>query len=242
MNLFCFVLTQTSSPVGPDGAPIAVPNQPDPSQYFIDLPHYINSFWDMIVNISWIEAIVCIAFSLVYLIYGWRVFRLLVTINFMAIGLALGVAAGEKLGSPLWGGIIGSIVLAVVTYPFMKYCVSILGALAGAFLGACLWRTGQLPDAIIWCGALGGLIAGGFMAFTSFKHSIMMFSALQGAVFLSIGAMALLNDFPNLSGHLAKIVFTNVSILPLTFILPTAMGILYQQKLIKQEKNWSIPE
>lgn len=242
MHLF-LILAQAADPagpMGPDGTPVTVPNQAIPPAFFSRLP--INEIWQTIVNISWLQAVVCVAFALIYLIYGWRVFKALVIINFAVLGMMLGKILGGKLGSPLWGGIFGTFLMAIVTWPFMKYCVAVLGALAGAILGGALWRTGALPDPLIWCGALAGLIAGGFLAFSSFKFSIMLFTALQGSVFLSIGLLALLNDYPNLSAYLAHTVYTEVYFLPLLVIIPTFASILFQQRLLKKEEKWAIPE
>lgn len=239
-SFFSCLLAQSNTPLGPDGQPVSAAEQPDPAQFFVELP--INDIWDTIVNISWAQALVCVAFAMIYLVYGWRVFKILVALNFVVLGLIVGRLAGERLGSPQWGGILGSFTMLLLTYPFMKYCVSALGALAGAILGAAIWRTAQLPDELIFCGAVGGLVAGGFLAFTSFKYSIIMFTSLQGAVFLSIGSLALLNEYPNFSGYLAEAIYTNVSILPLTVIVPTLFGVWFQKKLIKEEKNWAIPD
>jgi len=238
MNYLVQILAQASAPTGPDGNPVIVPNQEVPESFFGTLP--INEIWDKIVNLSWMQAMVFVAFAIIYLIYGWRVFKALVMINFAALGLLAGRFVGTKLGSPLWGGIMGTFCMALVSWPFMKYCVSVLGALAGAILGGAIWRTAMLPDPLMWCGALAGLIAGGFLAFSSFKFSIMLFTSLQGSVFLTIGGLALLNDYPNLGGHLAKAVYSHVFILPILVIAPTVVGILFQQKLLKQEDNWAI--
>ena len=240
MNFLSFILAQAAAPVGPDGNPILIPEQSVPLSFFGELP--INDLWRCIVNVSWMQAVVFLAFAAIYLVYGWRVFKALVVINFAALGLVAGQYVGGRLGSPLWGGIMGVFLMAMVTWPFMKYCVSILGALAGAILGGALWRTGMLPDPLMWCGALAGLIAGGFLAFSSFKFSIMLFTSLQGSVFLAIGVLALLNDYPDLGAHLAKAVYSHGFLLPSLVIVPTIVGILFQQKLLKQEENWAIPE
>ena len=99
-----------------------------------------------------------------------------------------------------------------------------------------------LPDQLIWCGALSGLIAGGFLAFSSFRISIMLFSSLQGAVALAVGLLALLNDYPNLGAHVARAVYSNAFFLPMLLLVPTAIGLYFQQKLLRAEPDWSPPE
>jgi hypothetical protein len=222
-----------------NGSDAAAQNGEIPSTFMGELP--MNDIWDFIVNVSWLQAVVYVAFGIIYLIYGWRVFKALVVINFSIMGLFLGMTLGNKLGSPLWGGIIGTASLGICTWPFMKYCVAVLGAIAGAVLGAAIWRTATLPDPLIWCGALAGLIAGGFLAFSSFKNSIMLFSSLQGSVFMVIGILALLNDYPNFSTDLSNAVNQHVFLLPSLLIVPTIAGFLFQQKLLKKENDWALP-
>jgi hypothetical protein len=85
-------------------------------------------------------------------------------------------------------------------------------------------------------------VAGGFMAFSSFKFSIMLFTSLQGSVFLAIGLLALLNDYPRLSSHLAVIVYSHGYFLSLAVVIPTVFSILLQRKLLSKQPNWAMPE
>ena len=201
-----------------------------------------DSFWQFIVNISWLQAVFAVAFGIIYLVYGWRVFKVLVVINLAIIGLFLGKYVGALLGSPLWGAIVGTFILGVFSWSFMKYAVAVLGGIAGAILGAALWRTGGLPDHLLDDGALVGLIAGGFLAFSSFRMSIMFFTSLQGSAFVVIGALALLNDYPDLGFRVTSAVQNSAYILPLLVLIPTFGGILFQKYLLSNEESWAMPE
>lgn len=202
----------------------------------------LDDIWQFIVNVSWLEAAVFVAFGAIYLAYGWRIFKALVVINYAAIGLYLGIYLGDKLGSGLWGGIIGAFTLGTACYPFMKFAISMLGAIAGGVLGAALWRIMTLPDPLIWAGALAGLVAGGLLAFSSFKSSIMLFTSLQGSMFIVVGMLALLSDYPQLGQHITDAVYAHVFLLPALLVVPTVSGIFFQAKLLKLESDWAMPE
>jgi hypothetical protein len=202
----------------------------------------IDKIWNGIAGLNWLQAAMIIAFGTIYLIYGWRIFKALVVINFAIIGMFVGIRIGERLGSPLWGGIMTTAILGTLSWPFMKYSVSVLGALAGVVLGAAVWRALPLPENLIWCGALAGLIAGGFMAFSSFKISIILITSFQGAAFVVIGALALLYDYPSLGQHISDAVYSHVFLLPALLLGPTIGGIYFQQKLLKEENKWAMPE
>ena len=230
-----FLVANPAGPIGPNGAPLQHEPAPPPESFFGEVP--IEQIWAFIDKLTWLQAVMIMATGVIYLIYGWRLFRALVVLNFAMMGLIAGIVLGKQLGSPLWGGILGTFMLGIVAYPFMKYAVAVLGGLAGAVLGAALWRTVTLPDALVWVGALAGLVAGGFLAFSSFKFSVMIFSSLQGAACLVVGLLALLNDYPQLSEHIANAVYTKAFLLPVMLLFATSIGIFFQQRLLKLKTN-----
>ena len=241
MNDLISMLAQTAPTPSPIPSPDVAPVLPANLTAFLERLRTDNLL-QLIVNISWLEAAVCIAFGIIYLTYGWRVYKALVVINFAGIGLFVGMFIGRKLGSPLWGGMIGTFAAATFSWPFRKYCVSVLGGLAGTVICASLWRMMNLPEMYLWCGALVGLVAGGLLVFSSFKISVLFFTSLQGSMFVVIGALALINDYPELGIRLNQAVNGHVFVLPMLFILPTAIGMFFQQKLLKQEADWAMPE
>ena len=136
----------------------------------------------------------------------------------------------------------GALMFGAVSWPFMKYAVSALGAISGAVLGGALWRTIGFPPDLTWCGAMFGLVAGGFLAFSSFKMSIIFFTSLQGSAFLVIGVLALLHDYPNFGMRLSEAIASKVYLLPLTLVCPTFASIVFQQYLLRHEEEWTMPE
>jgi len=170
MNVALRLLAQTN---GDSGGGTGA-NGVIPSAFLTEID--CNRIWECIGQISWLEAAVFIAFGFIYVLYGWRMFRALVVINFAAIGLYAGMFFGGQLGSALWGGLMGATLMSLFCWPFMKYSIAILGALAGGILGGALWLLIGLPQPLIWCGALAGLVAGGLLVFSSYKTSIMLFT------------------------------------------------------------------
>lgn len=238
MNNLMLMLAESESLAVPTTT--NAPDQNIPATFLGRLP--IDEMWQFVSKISWLEAVVFVAFGIIYLIYGWRVFKALVVINFAVLGMYSGIFLGAKLGSAIWGGIIGTAFLGASSLPFMKYSISVMGALAGTILCGAFWRIIGLPDALIWCGALTGLIAGGLLVFSSFKISIMLFTSLQGSMFIVIGVLALLSGYPNLSEHLTYAIYSYVFFLPTLVVVPTISGMIFQQRLLKQEADWAMPE
>jgi hypothetical protein len=243
MDLMDIILAQgngATPPAVPDGVIVPPVDQTVPPSFLGRMP--VDEFWQAVVKLGWLESIICIAFAAIYLMYGWRVFKVLVVLNCGLIGLFVGRILGTKLGSPLWGALMGTTIISLLSLPFIKYSVAVLGALAGAVMGAAIWRVATLPEPLIWSGALAGLVAGGFLAFSSFKVSVMLFTSLQGSAFLAMGSLALLNDYPDFSVPVATAVYNRVFLLPLLLIVPTIIGVIFQQMLLKREAKWAMPE
>ena len=123
----------------------------------------IDFIWEQINTLSWFHAVLAISFGVVYLLYGWRIFKALTVICFGLIGMFFGISLAKGMGNPsavMWGGFFGLIILASLSVPLMKYCISLLGAIAGGILTGAVWVACGLPDLFLWAGALAGVIFG----------------------------------------------------------------------------------
>ena len=91
----------------------------------------LDAIWEQITALSWLQAVLAISFGIVYLLYGWRIFKILVIISFGLLGMFAGIYSSRLVPiSEVWGGIIGLVALAVLAVPLMKWAVCILGAVA----------------------------------------------------------------------------------------------------------------
>ena len=77
----------------------------------------LDFIWEQVTSLSWLQAVIGISFGMVYLLYGWRIFRILVVISFGLAGLYLGMLAGQKFGNQqnnmqLWCAVLGTFAMA----------------------------------------------------------------------------------------------------------------------------------
>ena len=203
----------------------------------------VELIWKQITSLGLVEALTFLSFGSVCLLYGWRVFKILVVICFGLIGLVIGMTITERIvsvNSQLAGGLIGMGIIAVLSVPLMKWAVSLLGALAGAILASAVWYAFNLPENIIWAGALTGFVAGGMISFIIFKIAIMLFTSLGGSVLMASGVMALLYLYPKTAPQIQDIVFNKRWFLPIVIVIPTIIGAILQNKFCKDSKDWEI--
>ena len=205
----------------------------------------LNFIWQQITDLSWLHAVVAISVGIVYMLYGWRIFRVLVVICFGLAGMFLGSFAGRHFGSPIWGGLTGLVLLAIVSVPLMKWCVAALGAVAGGALTGAVWYACELPLDYIWAGVIIGVVAGGLMSFILLKTSVMLFTGLGGSIIMMVGVLALVYQYETQvlnppTQHIYNSVYYNQWFLPVVVILPTIIGMIMQNSFIKHERDWEI--
>lgn len=208
----------------------------------------LDFIWEQITSLTWLQAVIGISFGMVYLLYGWRIFRILVVISFGLAGMYLGMLAGQHFGNQqgnmqLWGGVLGMLALSILSMNLMRWGVSVLGAAAGGIVTGGLWYAFGLPEQYIWAGAIIGVVAGGMMSFILLKVSVMLFTSLGGSLIVGVNFLALLHIYQtqvmNPSNNNIQDMFYNKTwFLPMIIILPTIIGMIVQNKLIKTSSDW----
>jgi len=207
----------------------------------------IDLFWKQITSLGLLEALMFISFGAVCLVYGWRVFKILVVISFGLLGLLLGIMVGGRIGgedSQLIGGLIGLGLMAVLSVPLMRWAVSILGAVAGGIFTSGIWYACGLTEKYMWAGALIGVIAGGMISFIIFKIAVILFSSLGGSGLMVTGILALLYlyeiNYRQTPEKIEELIFTHKWFLPITLLVPTLVGLILQNRFVKGSKEWDL--
>jgi hypothetical protein len=219
---------------------------PTPSQVLDHLQHLA----------AWQAAILLVA-GFVYMIWGWKIFKALVSLNLACVGFVLGTMLAQTLIAahpsahdphwPLYGGLIGAGVLAILAWPLMKFAVSLMGAAAGAFGGYQLWHylcSLHKPEWVpySWVGGLvGGLLAGA-LAFVLFRTIVMFFTSLQGAVLSVAGGLSLALNVDSWRDSLRNHLLKDQHLWPLLVIVPTVAGFLFQALSMARKKSPAAPQ
>lgn len=202
----------------------------------------LTMMWHHISTLDVVEALTFISFGIVCLFYGWRIFKILVTICFGLLGLLVGVWANDALigGSVVWLAMICIAFFAILSVPLMRWGVSLLGAVSGGILtaGATL-ACGFGDQRLLLAGGLIGLVAGGMISFIVFKVAVILFTSLGGSGLVVTGFLAVLyaNTDPK---KLEMFVFNYRWFLPVLVLVPMTIGIVLQYRFIKTAQDWSV--
>lgn len=204
----------------------------------------VDWIWEQIIALTWLQAVLAILFGVVYLLYGWRIFKVLVVIAFGLIGLFIGIQIGPKFGSVIWSAVIGLLLFAAISIPLMRWAVSILGAIAGGIVTGGIWYACGLPEQYILAGIAIGLVAGGMISFIVFKIAVMLFTSLGGGILIVTGMLSLLYQYESIqqpaTETIKELVYQQNWFLPVAMIIPTIVGFIVQKVLIKNSADWSI--
>ena len=126
--------------------------------------------------------------------------------------------------------------------PLMKWCVSILGGVAGGLLTGGLWYAFGLPQVYLWAGAAVGVVAGGMMSFIVLKSAVMLFTSLGGSLITVVGMLQLLNLYEETKVPQTQWIYNSVYdydwFLPVVLIVPTIIGMFAQNRFIKRSHKW----
>ncbi len=175
-------------------------------------------------------AILLVLIGVVYLLYGWSIYRPLITLNAAILGGYIGVIAGQRMGDyELAGGLVGAIVAAAIAWPLIKWAVAVLGGVCGAIVGASIWKMCGQDPTFAWAGAMTGMVGFGMFSFILFRGSIIMYTSLQGGMMLVVGMLGLGYSYPALAKSLGTHLTTQPLALPLAVLVPTILGLIYQQ-------------
>jgi len=198
----------------------------------------IEAMWEQITALSWLQALIAVSFGAVYLLYGWRIFKVLVVISFSLGGLFIGMEIGRQFDNTLWGGVLGLFLLGLLCMPLMRWGVSILGAVAGGILTAAIWYAFELPEKYILAGAIIGVVGGGMISFIIFRAAVTLFTSLGGGVLIIAGLLSLLYHYAALKNpaafNLKELVFNHNWFLPALLFFTTGLGVFLQNKLMKK--------
>jgi hypothetical protein len=214
------------------------------SEPLIRVHSVIDSMWEQITTLSWLQALIAISFGVVYLLYGWRIFKVLVVICFGLVGLFAGVKIATPYDLQILGAIVGLSVFGGLSIPLMRWAVSILGAVAGGILTGGLWYAVGLPERYMPAGALVGIVAGGMISFIVFRVAVMLFTSLGGGTLIVTGILSLLYQYEGTltppSDAVKTMLYDYRWFMPVLLIAVTFVGVLLQNRFIKSSKSWNI--
>jgi hypothetical protein len=174
-------------------------------------------------------AALLIIVGIVYLLFGYQIFKGLVLVNAAVLGAYIGAYLGQEGDAETVGAVICAVAAAAIAWPTMKYAVALMGGVFGALLGASIWHACNLAPGVVWAGALVGLVSFGMLSFVLFRGSVMMYTSLQGAFMVVFGILGLIYQYAEGGRSVSEHLKLQPFLLPAAIFIPTLLGLIFQQ-------------
>lgn len=187
---------------------------------------------------SGVWAMIFLAAGLICLFQGYKIYKTVTVILALSIGAFAGYYLGKKIDAEYVVAGCLAMLTAVSCFPLMKYAVSVLGGLAGAFIGANSWSAigrvlgshgSNSVSQHYWVGALVGLLVFGMLAFILFKITVVMFTSVSGSTIAVLGGVALLLQVEKFQATIADSISAHAMILPILVLVPAVIGFILQE-------------
>jgi hypothetical protein len=171
-------------------------------------------------------AIVSVLAGVAFLVWGFRLYRWLVVLIFVAAGMALGFEAAVTFGfSPLLGIAAGAIVLGVLAWPAHRMGWGLVGgsvfALVLAGLAGFMGIEGRVELALI---GIVAFVAGAAVTLLLMRPLIIVITSLVGGSLLVQGTVALTLLWPPVGETVVGVMDTRPYLLMVAVLVLAAVG------------------
>lgn len=197
------------------------------NQALADLPQHLDL-------VDWRVAIVLAAVGLLSILYGYKIFKAVITLYCAVVGLSLGwwITVNAIHQPAFWwvGALAGGIILGLIAWPLVNFFVGFWGAVAGGLLGYGLARATGDP-AIIALAVLVGVVLCAILALVLLRLMIIVTTSVVGAYMLVTGLFVLLSLIHGVAKPLREGLLPPHAkhyILPLAIFIPALLGVIVQ--------------
>jgi hypothetical protein len=159
----------------------------------------IQDPWGALRTVHPIEAGLLLVIGLAFLLYGFRIYKVLVILAYAIVGTFLGAMLATAMNfNPLIGMIGGALVLAILAWPLYLIGWGLLGG--GFFAGLGAMVAGLLTTSTVYIAiaAVGGGVLGIVLTILLMRPLIIFITSVLGSACLIEGAVALTLLAPSL--------------------------------------------
>ena len=209
----------------------AAPSMPETGKTIAELLGDIREgFANVMADHPLVTLALLVPVGIAFLLYGFRLYRWLVVIAYVGIGVVLGMAAALYLNVNQSVGImLGAIILGVLAWPLHRAAWGVLGGIAFAVIfvevADVIGIEGRTPVFLI--GAVA-LVAGIALTVLIMKPLIVVMTSLVGGTFLTLGALSLTTLWPTLGGPVDRVIAARRYIPVVIVLLLAGVGSILQ--------------
>lgn len=162
---------------------------------------------------------------------GWRLWRAIVVINMMLVGIAGGLLVAQLSGAqPDWRWMAGlAVLLGVAGGVFHRAAAPLLGGIAGGFIGFVILQALNFYGPVLWL--VSGIILAGAIGWSySYRNQVQsVLTSAEGGALLASGMAVMLPEVPILHKFFSSMTNTSPFMIGFYILVPTVVGVMLQQ-------------
>jgi hypothetical protein len=198
-----------------------------------DTQHFIEALfqdpWNTLRGIHPVEAGLMVVIGLAFLLYGFRIYKVLVILAYAIVGVYLGaMLAGAMNFNPLIGMIGGAIVLGVAAWPLYLIGWGVLGGAVLAGLAAMVTSTFTPSMTYVTIVAVLAGILGVVLTVLLMRPLIIIITSLLGAVLLVEAVLRLSLLAPAFGDQVVKALEVRPLAQAAVVAIPALLGLILQ--------------
>lgn len=172
-----------------------------------------------------------LAFGAALVLSGWRLWRAIVVLNFMLVGLGAGYAVCHLSGTPAdwrWmAGLAG--LLGVAALVFTRFAAPLLGGVAGGIVGHLVLNGLGLYGPVLWLITAIAFAAAAGWSYSYRQQVQAVLTSMEGGVLFASGMAVMLPEVPILYKFFASMTATSPFMIGFYILVPTVVGVMLQQ-------------
>jgi hypothetical protein len=177
-------------------------------------------------------AVIFILLGMTFLLYGFRVYRVLIPILCAIVGGFLGYTlAAYYAVNLLVGTVAGAAVLGIVGWTLYRIVCSVLGGLYGVAVVLLLWPQVWIsPDPSGWIALAVAFVAGFVLVLVFFRAILIILTAISGAAAVVTGVLTLMRLWPEVGQPVISLLGDNLWVNLVLVAILAIIGVVLQFK------------
>jgi hypothetical protein len=227
------------------GTPVAITGQ-EPGSLQATVPpleEVLRDLWQHVAATPVLEAVLILIIGLVFLLYGFKLYKWLVSVAYAIIGAILGGLVAANFGfEALIGIIAGALVLGILAWPLHRLAWGLLGAALFFVVAAVLMRSHTASAVYVYAVAGVAAVAGFALTLLVMRPLIILVTAVLGAAMIVQAALRLAMIQPTVSDPVVTMLQAKPYMLAILVGVPALLGIIIQWRDTKGAKAAGKPK
>jgi hypothetical protein len=172
-----------------------------------------------------------VAVGLVLVLGGWRLWRAIVVLNLLLVGVGAGLLVTHLRGLPPdWRWLVGfAVVCGLAGGIFHRSAAALMGGLAGGVIAQLALQKFGLYGSVLWVMTAIAFAAAVAWSYSYRQEVQAVLTSAEGGVLIASGVAVILPEIPILHRFFSSMTNTSPFMIGFFILVPTVVGVMMQQ-------------